>query len=266
MRPEWFSAPAVRQFKQWFEVLSREADQALCISATVSDDLREQLQRSGAPRDVEIGRLRLGGDISASIPSTGVGEEEIHLLRQLESRPTVLMVSTIEPRKGYEVALAAFEHLWQTVPADAPDLIIAGKRGWKTDPLQARLRSHPERSTRLHWLENMSDEALSQFYKACTGVLVTSRAEGFGLPLAEAAMHRKWILVRDLPVFREQALPNVLFFNDERPPALARQVMELTRIASSGEAPAAKLPSWDECVHDLLLEIGLGAPTGVTAA
>jgi len=46
---------------------------------------------------------------------------------------------------------------------------------------------------------------------------MASHWEGFGLPLAEAMMQRRHVLARDLPVFREQNRPNVLFFEADRP-------------------------------------------------
>jgi glycosyltransferase involved in cell wall biosynthesis len=168
------------------------------------------------------------------------------------------MVGTVEPRKGYDVAVAAFEHLWRTRPIDAPDLVIVGKSGWKTTAFQQYLRSHPERGKRLHWLDSITDEGLCLFYEECRGVFMASRGEGFGLPLIEAAMHGRHILARDLPVFREQGLSNVLYFSDDDPAALSDRLMELVQ---SGEAKgAASLPTWSDCVDGLLRQIGLGAP------
>ena len=173
------------------------------------------------------------------------------------------MVGTIEPRKGYDAAIAAFEHLWTTRPADAPDLVIVGKGGWKTSGLQERLSSHPQRGHRLHWFDQMSDEGLCLLYGASKGVLMASRGEGFGLPLIEAAMHRRHVLARDLPVFREQQLPNVLFFHDDTPALLAERLLELVGIGQKQEAPAADLPGWSDCVDGLLNELGLRSETGL---
>lgn len=255
MRPEWFSRATASHFKRWFDVLANDVDQAICISDQVAKDLRTHLRDAGMSSKLTIGRLRMGGDISASIPSTGLCEEAKSLLEHLRSKPAVLMVGTIEPRKGYDAALTAFEHLWRTRPNDAPDLVIVGKPGWKTDALQARLRSHPELLRRLHWFDRMSDEGLCMLYDACRGVLMASRGEGFGLPLIEAAMHRRPVLARDIPVFREQRLPNVQFFNDEEPAALGEQLMQLLTVGVTMETP--QLPEWRECVEDFLVELGV---------
>jgi len=256
VRPEWFSRQSVGHFRKWFEMLRVEADQAICISEQVARELCEELAIAGAIDRPSIGRLHMGGDISASLPSHGMSDATRQLLQGLPFRPAILMVGTIEPRKGYDIALGAFEHLWKTRPKDAPDLIIVGKPGWKTERLQDRLRTHPQHGRRLHWLDRVSDEALCGFYEGCRGVFMTSRAEGFGLPLIEAAAHRRYILARDLAVFREQRLPNVLYFDDDRPTALGERLMDLLNAGQRGPAPATDLPSWTDCVDRLLIEIG----------
>jgi hypothetical protein len=89
-------------------------------------------------------------------------------------------------------------------------------------------------------------------------LFVASYDEGFGLPLVEAAMHSRPVLARDLPVFREQRLPNVKLFSNDCPAGLATRLMDLTT-AGLGKAPKPQLPTWAGCVDDLLLQIGFSA-------
>jgi glycosyltransferase involved in cell wall biosynthesis len=254
-RPAWFTASAVNHFGKWFDVLAHEADQAICISNDVARQLTKRLHDPRFARRPSIGRLQLGADIAGSLPSTGVGEEVARVLEQMRFRPSILMVGTVEPRKGYEAALEAFNHLWGSRP-NSPDLIMVGKPGWKTETLQATIRSHVEFGRRLQWFDRMSDEGLCLFYEACRGVLMASRGEGWGLPLVEAAMHRRFVLARDLPVFREHGLPNVVYFDEDSPAVLGERIMGLINIAQS-PAPAANLPSWSACVDGLLSAIGI---------
>ncbi len=255
LRPDWFSDAAASHFQRWFDVLRKDADQAICISDQVARDLRERLAGAGRDHRLKIGRLQMGAEIAESVPSSGLCSDVPRLLEQLRFRPTVLMVGTIEPRKGYDVAIAAFEHLWRTRPTEAPDLVIVGKGGWKTAALQEYVRSHPARGIRLHWLDRVSDEGLCLLYEACRGVFMASRGEGFGLPLVEATLHRRHVLARDLPVFREQRMPNVLYFEDDRPAPLADRLMDLVNAGQS--SCAVDLPAWSDCVDGLLREIGL---------
>ena len=172
-------------------------------------------------------------------------------------RPAILMVGTVEPRKAYAEAIAAFEHLWAKFPTNAPDLVIVGKAGWKTANLQQRIRTHPEQGRQLFWLDRVSDEALCNLYDSCRGVLIASHGEGFGLPLLEAALHRRHVLARDLAVFREQGLSNVTFFDDDDPESLANALTHLAFVGQQRPQIVMNLPTWGDCVDGLLAELGL---------
>lgn len=264
--PEWFNANTIRHFTRWFGTLRVVADQALCVSDHVANELKSHLRLGATGRRISIGRLRLAGDIFASSPTTGLTGEVERVLARMETTPAILMVGTIEPRKGYDVALAAFEQLWRDGPDRAPDLVIVGKPGWKTEVLQSCLRSHREQGKRLHWLDHASDEALGRLYSGCRGLLMTSFGEGLGLPLLEASMHRCPILARDLPVFREQGCRKRLFFEDDGAPNLGGRVLDLLRLSREAMHAPHDLPSWPECAAALLKELGLAEDTGAPQA
>jgi len=259
LRPDWFSDAAGAHFRKWMDILLVEADRAICISDQVANDLQQQLAGRPEAKRLAIGRLQMGGDIEATIPTTGICEDVTTLVARLRFRPAILMVGTIEPRKGYDVSLAAFDYLWREHSAEVPDLVIVGKAGWKTSSLQEAIRSHREYNRRLHWLDSASDEGLCQLYEACRGLLMASHGEGFGLPLIEAAMHRRRVLARDLPVFREQKLPGVLFFTDDSPAALGGRLMELSKAGLERETSVPRLPTWAESASCLLNDLGLGS-------
>jgi len=257
LRPQWFSAATGRHFRNWFNVLAEDADQAICISKQVSRDLRDRLRDKSPKSALAVANLNMGGDIASTRPSEGICTGVSQLLDRLRFRPAVLMVGTVEPRKGYDVALAAFEHLWRTRGSEAPDLVIVGKGGWKTAELQQAIRAHPEHGRRLHWLDDVTDEGLCRLYEACRGLFVASHAEGFGLPLAEAIMQGRPVLARDLPVFHEQNLPHVLYFEDDSPAALASRLMDLVKAGPLALNSKFKLPTWSNCVAGLLRDLGL---------
>lgn len=262
LRPQWFTKTAGSHFANWFRFLAENADQAVCISKQVSRDLRDSLRERAPKSTLAITNMTLGGDIANSRPSQGVCREVSGLLDRLRFRPAILMVGTIEPRKAYDKALAAFEHLWNDRGGEAPDLVIVGKGGWKTLNLQKRLRAHPEFGIRLHWLDQVTDEGLSRLYESCRGVFIPSYGEGFGLPLAEAGMHGRYVLARDLPVFREQNLPNVLFFEDDHPVSIGDRLMDLLHIGPLSPQTKINVPTWSECVDGLLESLNIPQQDG----
>ncbi len=254
--PDWFTPSAVANFRKWLDVVACDANQAICISDHVAGELRRVLDRMPARGQLSISRFQLGADIAASVPSSGIADALRRVVEHLRFRPAILMVGTVEPRKGYEAALAAFEHIWRTRASESPDLVMVGRAGWKTERLQATIRSHPEFGRRLHWFDQMSDEGLCVLYDACRGLLMASRGEGWGLPLIEASLHRRYVLARDLPVFREHGVPNIIYFDDDRPSALGQRVIDLAALGQN-PAPVADLPSWSDSADGLLNALGI---------
>lgn len=262
--PDWFSPKASKHFREWFRVVAEHMDQAICISNQVARDLRDLLGEQSPDSSLSITTMRLGGDIASSRPSQGICQDVWDLLDRLRFRPAVLMVGTVEPRKAYDVAIAAFERLWADRGGDAPDLVIVGKAGWKTRALQRHIRTHRESRKRLYWLEGVSDEGLSRLYWACRGLLMTSHGEGFGLPLPEAMVHGRRVLARDLPVFREQNLSHVMFFTDDRPAPLGEGIMDLVRAGPISAQAKQVPPTWSYSVDDLLGSLGLRTDGSMT--
>jgi glycosyltransferase involved in cell wall biosynthesis len=257
LNPDWFSSTAFKNFKRWTRWIAVYADSAICISGVVKDQLatllndKYQLAKNALP----IRTIVLGADIRTSRPSTGLPSDITLMLQQIRSTPTVLMVGTLEPRKAYQQVLEAFEILWQL--PNAPRLLIAGKPGWKTETLQAKLRSHPSKGKQFIWLEDASDELLEQLYAECRGVLAASLAEGFGLPVIEAAVLSKPVLARDIPVFREIDLPNIAYFKADTAYELANAITDwMNQPPSNAPTEAQKQGySWEESARQLVQQL-----------
>ena len=140
------------------------------------------------------------------------------------------MVGTIEPRKAYDRAIAAFELMWESRP-NAPSLVIVGSAGWKTAALQDRIRRHSEYGRRLHWLQQASDEALHQAYAAARAVLIASYAEGW--PAAAERQSPGWAWCALAGVSREATSKRI--FTADR-----RRAVDPDRNSSLGEERGPK--------------------------
>lgn len=253
-------------FARWMQSLARQADGLHCISATVAEDVRAWLYRHATTLPLPVvSHFHLGADIEHSAPTSGMPDGAEHVLGILASPDggkTFLTVSTIEPRKGQIQTLDAFEQLWREGSADR--LVLVGKAGWKMEGFIERLRSHPELGRRLFWLEGISDEYLERIYGTAACLIAASAAEGFGLPLIEAAQRGVPIIARDIPVFREVAGNHAFYFAGASPEDLARAVRDWKALDTTGQAPASTGMSyltWKESVA-MLLETTL-PPTSV---
>lgn len=242
--PDKFPPGTAKVHEDWFASALAAADRAVCISQAVAKEVSEQVEAIAPQRakPLEVSWFHLGADIEQSLPTGGMLEDVAPVMAGLEARPSFLMVSTVEPRKGHAQSLAAFEKLWER-GLDL-NLVIVGKRGWMVDSLCTSMRDHPEAGKRLWWIEGASDEYLQKLYAACTCLIAASEGEGFGLPLIEAAQHGLPVIARDIPVFREVAGEFATYFEGSSAEALADTVERWLQLRAAGKVPAAHLMPW----------------------
>ena len=244
-RPDWWPSPNGDFFIDWLQKISMVASNLICISGAVADEMQQWLTSNAdkcAGNIPAVKSFHLGADINNSLPSLGLPEDAQEVLNNISDRPSFLMVSTIEPRKGHAQTLAAFEALWEE--GHQINLVIVGKRGWLVDDLVARLSNHPAKGRTLFWLEGISDEYLEKIYSAGTCLIAASEGEGFGLPLIEAAQHHLPMIVRDLPVFREIAGEHAFYFQGMSESDLAKSIRAWLQLFERSEHPDSKAMPW----------------------
>lgn len=235
--PEWFPPNAPEILKPWYQAVTDVADRVVAISRSVIDEFAEWLDSTGRKVPLELCWFHLGADVEASVPSRGISPEERERLLWLrEKRNIVLMVGTIEPRKGYDQALAAFAKLRER--NSEAELVIVGKQGWCVEQLIKQLQDLSQEASGITWFSAASDELLDQLYDAASLLLVASRGEGFGLPIIEAAMRGVTVLARDLPVFREVGGDGIMYFSGDSSDQLANAVEQSLAAVRAGVAPS----------------------------
>lgn len=249
LRPDCVDPAGVPTLQAWYRSIVRLADGLCCISAAVADELARWCDGERPPRarPLRIGHFHLGAELDG-------GEVEAPArMAAPRQAPVFLMVGTLEPRKGHAQALDAFEHLWAA--GDDAELVIVGKQGWMMDALAERLRAHPEAGRRLHWHERVDDDRLRQLYAESAALLVPSEAEGFGLPIVEAARLGLPVIARDLPVFVELAGAHARYFHGYAPEALAAAIRAWRADAERGSVPDPRgiaCIDWRESARQLL--------------
>ena len=250
----------VEGYREWIHVIS-EFDGVIADSRSVAEEYRQWRNthwKKNAP--FSISWFHLGSDVERGPGSRGIPDSAGQVFAAMAERPSFLEVSTVEPRKGYGQALAAFELLW--AKGVNANFIIVGRKGWKIDDLAAKIDRHPENGRRLFWLKGISDEYLNKVYDAASCVLFPSESEGFGLAVVEGARHGRPLILRDIPVFREIAGEYATYFQGLEPQALADCIEQWLEdgkngrvILSSGIRPL----SWEESAAMLLSRLPLDA-------
>lgn len=257
--PTFWGQLAAQNHSRWLKALTL-FDGVVCISSSVANELKNWLNEIHHPNYnlFPIKWFHLGNNIECSMPTMGLPQDAQIICTELKKRTTILMVSTIEPRKGYLQALDAFELLWhQKIDIN---LAIVGKAGWNMDAFIKRLNQHQERGKHLFWLSGISDEYLKKVYDVATAVLMASAGEGFGLAVVEGALHGKPLILRDLPVFREIAGDHAFYFNGEKPEDLATAIEKWLKLYKEGKAPSSEgveTLTWKESTQMLLKQLPL---------
>jgi glycosyltransferase involved in cell wall biosynthesis len=240
--------------KTWLRFVIAECDGLICISRSVAEDLVSWIAENDVPqRDgLRIGCVPLGSDLverTSADPSAVSGEIRTAMGAAGSAH---LMVGTLEPRKRHELVLDAFELAWSR--GWDGRLVILGKEGWNVEALAARIKAHPEAGRRLFWFNSASDDELNYAYARAARTVQASAAEGFGLPLVEAARHGCSVLASDIPVFREVAGDSAAYFPPDDVAALADALQQPPR----GKANAT-MHTWAEsarATRDRLRGIG----------
>jgi len=209
--PETLTPHGQRWHRVMGQRVAREADAVLGPTRAVAADLAAALP------DLDPGRVHVTGG-GASEAVTRRPPDAAQRAARLRLPPSYLLtVATLEPRKGLDVALAALAD-----PA-APDLplLLAGQPGWGgLDPV-AEARRLGLAEGRVRVLGRLSDADLAVVLGRAAVLLVPSRSEGFGLPVAEGLAAGVPVVVSDAPALVEVAGGTAEVVPREDPAALA---------------------------------------------
>lgn len=250
-----FCVPALaHSFNKWLRNAANRADAVIAISVTVALEFERTFSKLVGPKLPlpAISYFWLGSELDG----VQSGEKSIATdIRRIcdSGNPNYVYVSTIEPRKNHAYALSAFEILWKK--GVQANLIIVGRIGWKCDDFIRRVHKHDQYGKQLFMFHALDDCNLAYLYDHVNGLIFTSIAEGFGLPIVEGLQRGLPVFASDIPVFREIGKQGVQFVDLSEPASLAEAV---SRHVNEG-APRLSAPvswlSWEESAMQLYARI-----------
>jgi alpha-1,2-rhamnosyltransferase len=239
----------VPRYRAWLRKALIESDAFLAISRTVAEEVAQYVAASGLPHrpGLKIGWFQCGADLAA--PATLTPRRKIATAVTGDA-PVFLMVGTIEPRKGHRVALQAFDALWRS-DVDSR-LVIVGRRGWFEEAIVEAIRNHREFGRRLFWFDDVDDGELSYLYDHVRALILPSYAEGFGLPIVEAALRGRPVICSDIPVFREVGRNGAIYFRANDPDALAEAILGFLKGNRIADPACALIVSWSDAARRIV--------------
>lgn len=135
-----------------------------------------------------------------------------------ENVPFLLSVAQHRKNKNLHFLIQAFAHLLNDQKLDeTTELILVGSPGPETERLQQQI-TDLQLQSQIRLLAAVSDRELCWLYQHCLLYVVASSTEGFCLPLAEALSLGCRVVCSDIPILREVAVDNCVYFSLEEEP------------------------------------------------
>jgi glycosyltransferase involved in cell wall biosynthesis len=241
--PEWFSRRYVLTHAPILRAQLKRATAVIAVSEPVAREVRDHF----------AGTIAVAPNAPSRKFFDGANDEAL-TTRGLHANGYFLAVGSMDPRKNLPVLAEAYGNLGQEERAQLPLVIVGGAAGiyrheqiaWPTGVIDAGY---------------VTDQELAGLYAGARAVIFPSLAEGFGLPLVEAAAAgSRALAVSDIPVFRWVCGDGATYFD----PTSASSVTAALRAVSS-DPPRISIDlgrfDWDmsaDVVKELCLRLQQG--------
>jgi glycosyltransferase involved in cell wall biosynthesis len=246
--PELHTAANVAAERRMAETVWKRADGLIAVSAHTRDEAVGKL-------GLDARRIRvIPNGVDAPFFAAGETEAAAARARYGLTRPYVLAVGSIEPRKNLDMAL----DVWAALPAGlrhAFEFVIAGPEGWRAAHTIRRLQSQPEG---VRYLGYVPEADLPGLTAGAELLFYPSLYEGFGLPVAQAMACGVAVLTSNVSALPETAGEGALYADPRSPAELGAALERLLaspelrrKLAAAGRARAA-LYRWESAARQSL--------------
>ncbi len=193
----------------------------------------------------------------------GVETRQCLVSTELENKPYILFVGSIQPRKNITGLIEAFEKIKENPPnpifqrGNNLKLVICGGRGWMADKIYKRAEKS-KFSNDIIFTGSVSDEERDGLYKNALIFALPSLYEGFGLPVLEAMSYGIPCIVGNNSSLFEIADKSALLVNANNSDDIAKKInlllsdSELTKDLSCRGIENVKRFSWNKAAGEML--------------
>jgi alpha-1,3-rhamnosyl/mannosyltransferase len=246
--PETHEPANVLATRSFTERTAKRAHGLIAISGSTRDDAIKVLHL--APESIEVIYPGVTDEFFVVTP------EMVQRVRQHYglTRPYVLYVGTIEPRKNVDALLDAYARVKASIRSEF-DLVIAGPIGWAAQATVTRLATPADG---VRYLGYVPETELPALTAGATAFAYPSLYEGFGLPVAQAMATGVPVITSNLSSLPEIA-GDAAVLVDPRSVGEIHAALERVLLSSSlrGELASrarqkAQRYRWDICAQESL--------------
>lgn len=240
--PNEFLSSDIYKLNKWTEYSVKKAAKVICVSEHTKKDLLKLYPEVTDKTTVVLN----GFHYAKKIPNT---EYDIR-----DTKPYILFVGTIQPRKNITTLIEAFEKFVESHPNF--ELKIVGKKGWLYTEILERIESSSA-SKQIKYLGFVKNEQLEDLYGNTYATVLPSLYEGFGLPVLEAMAHGSPVIASESSSLPEVGGDAILYCNpdDSNTIADALERLQDAKLRKSLQMAAKaqlKKFSWDKCAEETL--------------
>ncbi len=218
----------------WYKAMSRRILRGLQSCAVVfysTTEVRKQIEHYQL---VEPSRLvhapyGIAPEFGMSLENASITNQQI--VTQVGEAPFLLHVGSCIPRKRIDILLEVFAQLL----AIYPELRLIKVSGEWTQSQQQQI-AQLNISKSIIYLQGLQRTTIAALYQRASAVLLTSEAEGFGLPVIEALACGAVVVASDIPVLREVGGQGVVYCLTEDVSSWVKTIKQL--LVNPTSAPA----------------------------
>jgi len=215
--PEWFRLDRALYYRLFLKLTLPKAARVIAVSRCTANDLVEHVGLAYERIDVVH-----EGVSEAFKPLDDAAKAAVRAKYDLPLS-FFLFVGTLEPRKNLPRLIEAYAHI---AGECEPDLVLAGRPGWKTEPIYRAAAASPQ-AHRIRLPGAVERRDLPALMSAARALVWPSLFEGFGLPLLEAMACGTPVLASDRSSMPEVAGNAALLVDPENADAIAEGIRRL---------------------------------------
>jgi alpha-1,3-rhamnosyl/mannosyltransferase len=142
------------------------------------------------------------------------------------NKPFILFVGTVEPRKNLINLVAAYKLLPEDM-RNKYSLVIAGRVGWSCREEERAFETAKAEGYDVRHLGYVSENTRTALYQNTELFVTASGYEGYGMPIIEAMNAGAPLSVSNIPVFKEVAGEDAVYFDQTNPASIAESMHKL---------------------------------------
>lgn len=183
-------------------------------------------------------------------------------LKKVVPEKYIVYLATLQPRKNVPGLIKAFRELKNEHPEIPHKLVIAGKQGWKYEPIMEAIEANKDI---VIYVGHVSDEERKKLLAGADFLALASFYEGFGMQLLEAYQAGIPVATSNVSSLPEVGGPGGLYFNPHSTEEIKNVLLRLLKdeqlrkdLAAAGKEHLKKF-SWEDCARktlDVFIKLG----------